>query len=173
MTPPEFEGPTHPCPRCGKIVGGFAFGGGVEAHLVELVRKRGKALVSLVATTGGRIVGHIMFSPVTIAQAPENVRSAGLGPLAVLPEFQNRRIGSQLVADRLEACRRAAQDIVVVLGHPTYYPRFGFSRGNDHGLESEYNAPNAFMVMELTPGVFHEIAGGVVRYGSEFRESGY
>lgn len=148
-----------------------AFGGDAEARLVDLLRSRRKAAVALVAVIDGRIVGHIVFSPVTVAQAPDDCRAVGLGPMAVLPEFQNKGIGSKLVMEGLEVCRRAGYAVVVVLGHTKYYPRFGFSRAKDHGLESEYNAPNAFMVMELTNGMLQKIAG-LVRYVAEFREAG-
>jgi putative acetyltransferase len=148
-----------------------AFGGDAEARLVELLRDRGNAAVALVAVVDGQIVGHIVFSPVTVAQAPDDCRAVGLGPMAVLPEFQNRGIGSQLVTEGLEACRRAGYAVAVVLGHTNYYPRFGFSRAKDHGLQSEYNAPNAFMVMELTKGMLQQIAG-LVEYVAEFRGAG-
>jgi putative acetyltransferase len=148
-----------------------AFGGDAEAHLVELLRDRRNAAVPLVAVVDGHIVGHIVFSPVTVAQAPDDCRAVGLGPMAVLPEFQNKGIGSQLVTEGLEACRRAGYAVVVVLGHTKYYSRFGFSRAKDHGLQSEYNAPNAFMVMELTNGMLQQIAG-LVEYVAEFRGAG-
>ncbi|HYB70480.1 MAG TPA: N-acetyltransferase [Candidatus Bathyarchaeia archaeon] len=147
-----------------------AFGRSAEARLVDLLRQRGHAVVSLVAVVAGQVVGHIIFSPVTLDPA-ENIRAVGLGPMAVLPEHHNRGIGSQLVVEGLRACRDAAQDLVVVLGHRGYYPRFGFSRARDHGLESEYDAPNALMVLELTPGTLVKVSG-VARYPSEFREMG-
>jgi putative acetyltransferase len=88
-----------------------------------------------------------------------------------LPEFQNRGIGSQLTQAGLDACRKAGYDVVVVLGHPSYYPRFGFSKAKDYGLDNEYNAQDAFMVMELKPGVLRGLAG-LVQYAPEFREAG-
>jgi putative acetyltransferase len=127
--------------------------------------------MALVAVVDGHVVGYIVFSPVTVAQSPDDCRAVGLGPMAVLPEFQNKGIGSQLVTEGLEACRRAGYAVVVVLGHTKYYPRFGFSRAKDHGLQSEYNAPNAFMVMELTNGMLQQIAG-LVEYVAEFRGAG-
>jgi putative acetyltransferase len=148
-----------------------AFGDDAEARLVELLRDRRNLAVALVAVVDGHIVGHIVFSPVTVAQAPDDCRAVGLGPMAVLPEFQNKGIGSQLVTEGLEACRRAGYAAVVVLGHTKYYPRFGFSRAKDHGLQSEYDAPNAFMVMELTNGMLQQMAG-LVEYVAEFRVAG-
>ena len=91
--------------------------------------------------------------------------------MSVLPEFQKTGIGSQLVRHGLAACQRAGCDVVVVLGHVQYYPRFGFSRAKDHGLENEYQAEDAFMVLELKKGVLQTI-GGLVQFAPEFREAG-
>jgi len=146
-----------------------AFGGDVEARLVEMLRAANKAVVSLVAVDQGRVVGHILFSPITVAEAPENFRGVGLAPMSVLPEFQNQGIGSRLVRDGLEACKRQGYDAVVVLGHTSYYPRFGFSRAKDYRLDNEYDALDAFMVMELKEGVLQTIRG-LVRYAPEFNE---
>ena len=148
----------------------LAFGGEAEAHLVELLRNGKQAPIALVATTGGQVIGHLMFSPITVADAFEDFRGIALAPVAILPEFQNQGIGSKLIRNGLEACRRAGYDAVVVLGHTTYYPRFGFSRATDYGLTNEYNAHEAFMVMELRPGTLARI-GGLVKYVPEFREA--
>jgi putative acetyltransferase len=149
----------------------LAFGGEAEAHLVELLRNSKQAPIALVATTGGQVIGHLMFSPITVADAFEDFRGIALAPVAILPEFQNQGIGSKLIRNGLEACRRAGYDAVVVLGHTTYYPRFGFSRATDYGLTNEYDAQEAFMVMELRPGTLERI-GGLVKYMPAFRESG-
>ena len=147
-----------------------AFGGDEEANLVELLRNRKKAVISLVAVSQQRVVGHILFSPISISNAPEDFRAVGLAPLAVLPEFQNHGIGSQLTHAGLEACRQRDYDAVVVLGHPGYYPRFGFSRAKDHGLDNEYDALDAFLVMELKPRSLQRVSG-LVQYAPEFREA--
>jgi putative acetyltransferase len=105
-----------------------------------MLRAARKAVFSLVAVDENRVVGHILFSPVTVAEAPENSGAVGLGPMSVLPEFQNRGIGSTLVREDLKACRREGCEIVVVLGHVKYYPRFGFLKAKDYGLDNEYNA---------------------------------
>jgi putative acetyltransferase len=147
-----------------------AFGRDAEAHLVELLRNSKQAPIALVATTDGQVIGHIMFSPVTVADAFEDFRGIALAPIAITPVFQNQGIGSKLIRDGLEACRCAGYDAVVVLGHTTYYPRFGFSRAMDYGLDNEYNAQEAFMVMELRPGTLERI-GGLVKYVPAFREA--
>jgi putative acetyltransferase len=130
-----------------------------------------KATVSLVAQQDDQVVGHILFSPITVANAPRIVRGVGLAPMSVLPEFQNRGIGSRLVREGLTVCQQAGYDIVVVLGHVHYYPRFGFVRANDFGLENEYEAADTFMVLELKNGVLKGIRG-LVKFASEFRDAG-
>lgn len=147
-----------------------AFGGPREAALVDMLRSANKALISLVALDQGRIVGHILFSSVTVAEAPANFRGVGLAPMSVLPEFQNKGIGSRLVREGLEACKREGYHAVVVLGHTRFYPRFGFLRAKDHGLDNEYNATDAFMVLDLREGVLGKIRG-LVKYAPEFSEA--
>jgi putative acetyltransferase len=148
-----------------------AFSSGVEARLVDLLRQRKKAPISLVANLGDRIVGHALFSPITIESAPEAFRGLGLAPVAVLPDFQRRGIGSRLIREGLERCREGGYDAVVVLGHPAYYPRFGFRTAGHFGLGNEYNAADAFMVLGLKAGITDQIRG-LVRYAPEFQELG-
>jgi putative acetyltransferase len=154
-----------------RVVNERAFGGPAEAHLVDSLRAANKAAVSLVAVQGDQVVGHILFSPITVANAPTTFRGVGLAPMSVLPEFQRTGIGSRLVRDGLAACQRAGYDIVVVLGHVHYYPRFGFSTAKDHGLENEYQAEDAFMALELKKGML-ETVSGLVRFAPEFQEAG-
>ena len=145
-----------------------AFSRAGEADLVEALRKNAQPQVSLVAELDGQVVGHIFFSPVSIESEASSFTALGLAPMAVLPEFQNRAIGSELVRRGLEACRKIGHDVVVVLGHPEYYPRFGFVPASQKGLSCEYTVPDeVFMVIELREGA---LAGrkGVVRYRPEF-----
>jgi putative acetyltransferase len=145
-----------------------AFGRLAEADLVDALRARGKATLSLVAVRGERVVGHVLFSAVTIEAGDEVTAALGLGPMAVLPAHQRAGVGSLLVRAGLEACRRAGHGSVVVLGHPEYYPRFGFVPAARHGLAWEHPAPDeVFMVLELRPGALTG-AGGIVRYEPEF-----
>lgn len=146
----------------------LAFGQPEEAALVDALRAAADPHVSLVAADGDQIVGHIFFSPVSIG--PDDGAAMGLAPMAVLPERQRRGVGSMLVRAGLEECRRIGRDAVVVLGHPEYYPRFGFRRASRLGLRCEYAVPDeAFMAVELEPGA---LAGrrGLVRYRPEFGE---
>jgi putative acetyltransferase len=147
----------------------LAFGGLAEADLVDKLRAANKAVISRVATLDRRVVGHILFSPITVERALANFRGLGLAPMSVLPEFQNRGIGSNLVRDGLDVCRQRGYDLVVVLGHPRFYPRFGFSRAKDQGLNNEYDAVEEFMVIELREGVLKAVAG-LVKYAPEFQD---
>lgn len=146
----------------------LAFSRPAEADLVDALRAAGAATLSLVAVHEGRVVGHILFSPVTVASPGTDFAAVGLAPMAVLPELQKQGVGSLLVRAGLDELRRAGHEIVVVLGHPGYYPRFGFERSDSHGIRWEHEAPReAFMVLELRPGALGG-RGGVVRYRPEF-----
>ena len=148
-----------------------AFGGDIEANVVELLRDRNRAPVALVAVSDNKIVGHIMFSPVTITPAPKTFRAVGLAPLSVLPEFQRQGIGSMLAREGLKECAAAGFEAAVVLGSHHYYPRFGFSRASLYGLGNEYDADEHFMAIELKHGALDKVSG-TVRYLSEFKECG-
>ena len=146
-----------------------AFGSPIEARLVDALRGS-VGSISLVATNGDRIVGHILFTPVSI-EPPANVRIAGLAPMAVRPDSQRTRIGSRLVRTGVEECRRHGYSAVVVLGHPDYYPRFGFVPAHALELECEFRcAPEAFMALELKTGALtgHR---GLIRYRPEFNDA--
>jgi putative acetyltransferase len=144
-----------------------AFGRTAEADLVDALRDAGAAAVSLVAVEDGRLIGHILFSPVTVEGCEATL--LGLAPMAVLPEAQRRGAGSLLVRAGLEACRRLGAAGVVVLGHPEYYPRFGFAPGRPQGLTCEFPSPDeAFMALELRPGGLTGVRGEV-KYRPEFR----
>lgn len=135
-----------------------------EARLVDALRIAGRLAVSLVAEEKGQVVGHIAFSPVTVDGIAGGL---GLAPLAVVPEYQRRGIGGELVQKGLAYAAAAAAGFVVVLGHPAYYPRFGFRPAAAFGLDNEYGADEAFMVLEFRPKAIPE-AGGLVHYSPEF-----
>jgi putative acetyltransferase len=145
-----------------------AFARGQEADLVEALRRRGAVTLSLVAVEDGKIVGQILFSPVTIASAHRSLEALGLGPIAVLPTFQRQGIGSQLVRAGLDACRQAGHTLVVVLGHPEFYRRFAFTPAMRYGIRSEFDVPEEiFMILELREGAVSG-GGGIARYQPEF-----
>ena len=126
-----------------------AFETSSEAKLVGTLREQAQPVVSLVAEDNGEVIGHIMFSPVSLSGYP-NLRVMGLAPMAVAPRQQRRGIGSALVRAGLDQCRQLGFAVVVVLGHPDYYPRFGFSTASQFGIDSEYEVPDeVFMALEL------------------------
>jgi putative acetyltransferase len=141
-----------------------AFGHPSESRVVDAVRRGGHATISLVAVDGTRVVGHILFTRVAIESAGPAIDALGLGPMAVLPELQRRGIGSRLVEAGLRDCARVGCQVVVVVGHPAFYPRFGFRPARSFGLRSEYDVPDeVFMAIELTEGALTG-GGGLVRY---------
>lgn len=139
-----------------------AFGRENEGRLVDALRASAHFIpeLSLVAVDEGRVVGHILFSRIHIRTPDRVVPALALAPMAVLPERHHQGIGSALVQRGLEECRRLGHQIVVVVGHPRYYPRFGFSSARAKGLEAPFPDP-VFMVQELTPGAFDGVAGTV------------
>ena len=146
----------------------LAFGQCNEADLVDALRANARPYISLVAVVDEQVVGHIFFSPVSVESGSSAFTAMGLAPMAVLPEYQNKGIGSQLVREGLKACQRLGHDIVVVLGHANYYPRFGFAPASLKGLRSEYDVPDdVFMVTELVPCAL-EGRRGLVKYHAEF-----
>lgn len=143
-----------------------AFGRPDEANLVDSLRSEGVVLASMVAELDQRIVGHIMFSRMSIETDGGSIPAAALAPMAVLPKHQRQDIGGQLIRHGLDLLRRRGEHIVIVLGHPDYYPRFGFSSGKARSLESPF-PPEAFMAMDLSPRALDGIRGRV-RYPAAF-----
>jgi putative acetyltransferase len=146
-----------------------AFGGDVEARIVDLLRKRGKSVISLVHSIDDQIVGHVVFSPVSVAEAAAGFRALGLGPVGVLPVCQRKGIGSALIRKGLQQCDAAGYDAVVLIGAPQYYSRFGLKPARAFGLENEWGVGDEFMVLRLREGALDEVQG-LVRYGDEFRQ---
>ena len=133
-----------------------------EARLVDSLREEVSPLISLVADQDGTVVGHILFSPVTVGGEGGGSGVMGLAPMAVREKLQRQGIGQQLVERGLDACRAAGTRLVFVLGHPDYYPRFGFQLVAPLGLH--YTDPKldvCFFVKELEPGALQGVAGTV------------
>ena len=143
-----------------------AFGRPEEAKLVDALRDGGHfdPRLSLVCQRGGQIVGHILLSRITIGPTP----ALALAPLAVTPTYQRHGYGSALVEAGLQAAQELAHRAVVVLGHPDFYPRFGFVPATDRGITAPFDVPReAFLVRELLPGALEGISG-VVTYPAPF-----
>lgn len=148
-----------------------AFDNGPEAALVDQLREHCVAedYLAFVAVEDGVVVGHILFTPVTLDH-PGATSGMGLAPLAVLPSHQSRGIGAQLVRHGLEALRASAScPFVIVLGHANYYPRFGFVPASRHGLRCQWpGVPDeAFMVLVFDARAL-PAEGAVARYRDEF-----
>ncbi|PHR60944.1 MAG: GNAT family N-acetyltransferase [Robiginitomaculum sp.] len=146
-----------------------AFESDGEAKLVDQLRVQADPVISLVAESDDRITGHILFSPVT-TDPPTSLSIMGLAPMAVSPDLQRTGIGSRLVETGLEQCRKAGVDAVVVLGHPSFYPKFGFVSAPNLGFHSEYDVPeDAFLMLEIKPGILKD-AAGLVKYHPAFAD---
>jgi len=148
-----------------------AFESSAEAQLVDLLRSRGKLTISLVAEDGEQIVGHILFSPVSIDPPARGWLALGLAPVGVIPERQRQGAGKALIHEGLERCKARGIHLVVVLGDPAYYTKFGFKRAFDFGFHNDYRADDHFMVLELSPGVLNNFSG-LIKYAPEFNETG-
>jgi putative acetyltransferase len=141
-----------------------AFGRSHEARIVDELRSNGAALLSLVAVRDGHVVGHILYSPASIA----DVVGAALGPMAVLPEYQRQGIGSRLVATGNRILAGAGCPFIIVLGHAEFYPRFGFQPAKSLGITCEWDVPDdAFMVAVLNEQRMTAVSGRAV-YRHEF-----
>jgi putative acetyltransferase len=139
----------------------LAFGQDEEARLVDSLRDGGHVRASLVAEKDGQVVGHILFSDLPVVTKAGTVPALALAPLAVLPEHQNQGVGSALVRRGLEVCKEQGHRIVVVVGHPHFYQRFGFSSKLAAELESPYSGRESFMAVELVPGALDGVTGRV------------
>jgi putative acetyltransferase len=137
-----------------------------EADLVDRVRADGKAAVSLIAQDDGNVIGHALFSPVTFDPAAA-VTAFALAPMAVMPGHEKHAVGRRLVQNGLAECHAQGACLVVVLGEPDYYGRFGFERASRHGLRNEFGAEEEFMVFLLDARA-HPTPGTVVKYAPEF-----
>ncbi|MFP4322736.1 MAG: GNAT family N-acetyltransferase [Anaerolineales bacterium] len=149
-----------------------AFGRDTEADLIRNLRQTPQfnPRLSLMALYNGAVVGHGLFYPVKL-EAHDDVLAYGLGPIGVAPDYWGQFIGSALIYEGLEVCRRQKIDLVFVLGNPEYYTRFGFSLARDYGLHTPYDPDgHHFMVQAITRGVLDDIGGAVV-YHSAFDEA--
>lgn len=146
----------------------LAFDGEAEADLIQNLREDGHVRLSLVAEEEDEIVGHILFSQITILTLDDNLPALALAPMSVTPERQREGIGSQLVEEGLRMSRDHGHRAVLVLGHREYYPRFGFSPDLVSALACPYAGPH-FMGLELASGALEGVEGEVL-YSRPFLE---
>ena len=149
-----------------------AFGQPAESYIVDALRAACPDAISLVAVEEERIVGHIFFSPVEIATGDRTIQGMGLAPMAVLPERQRQGIGTQLIRAGIEAMRAGRSPFIIVLGHPEYYPRFGFLPASSHGISCQWEGvpDEAFMVMILDETAMAGVSG-TAKYRDEFDQA--
>ena len=141
-----------------------AFGQDQEGNIVDALRSNGAALLSLVATLNGRVVGHIMYSPIAVG----DVTGAALAPMAVLPEHQRDGIGSKLIEAGTQKLNDAGYPFIIVLGHANYYPRFGFKPASSFGIKCEWEVPDdVFMLLVLDHAKMQGVSG-LATYRPEF-----
>ena len=141
-----------------------AFGQKQEGNIVEALRANGAVVLSLVATLNDRVVGHIMYSPATIGE----ITGAALGPMAVLPEYQRQGIGSKLVETGNQKLKQARCPFVIVVGHPNYYPRFGFKPASALAISCEWDVPDDVFMLLLLDEMKMMGVSGLVKYRHEF-----
>jgi len=153
-----------------RVVNEAAFGQPDEAALVDRLRAGGDIVVSLVAQVAGSVVGHVLLSQAAVVDDGARVPCLALAPVAVTPNLWRRGIGSQLIGEALRIAQSRGHRLVVVLGHPKYYPRFGFAPASAMGIRCPYEAPDeAWMVLTLQSGSLEGVAG-VVEYATAFGE---
>lgn len=147
-----------------------AFDNGPEAALVDRLRSACPDYLAFVAVEDGAVVGHILFTPAAVDGC--SAAGMGLAPMAVLPSHQRKGIGSRLVRHGLDCLRQAGCPFVIVLGHPEYYPRFGFELASNYKLRSQWEGvpDEAFMVIVFDAAALPQ-QGGVARYRNEFDEA--
>ncbi len=149
-----------------RAVSEAAFGRPDEADLIDRLRTEGAVLASFVAESGSQIVGHILFSRMLIDSKNGSVPAVALAPLAVVPGCQRLGVGGRLVRHGLDWLRGRDEQVVIVLGHPDYYARFGFSSDRARALDGPF-PPEALMALELVPGALESVRGRV-RYANAF-----
>ena len=139
-----------------------AFGQKAEAEIVEKLRQSGDSYLSLLAESEGELVGHVIYSRVNVQQNPESLSVLGLGPIAVLPRYQKLGVGSSLVQKSLKLCESKGIAAIVLLGHTSYYPRFGFEPASHYDLYFRgQDIGDAFMVKALKAYALQKLSGDV------------
>ncbi len=154
------------------MINDMAFGQENEGNLVVKLRKNRNFIkdLSLVACMGNEIIGHILFTKISIKNDTEEFESLALAPMSVIPEFQDLGIGSQLIQKGLLKATKLGYKSVIVIGHENYYPKFKFTPANQFQITCPFEIPDAnFMAIELQKGSLVNISG-CVEYPKEFND---
>jgi putative acetyltransferase len=152
-----------------RLVNERAFGQADEADIVDRLRRSDADMISLVADDGVGVVGHLLSTPAAVEAGGREVAGMALGPIAVLPDRQRQGIGSALITAAVEILRERGCPFVVLVGHPEYYPRFGFGRASEYQLTCQWPGvpDDAFMAVILDRNAMRSVSG-TVRYRPEF-----
>ena len=149
-----------------------AFGRVSEAKLVDTLRLACTDHLSLVADDNGSIIGHLMFTPVVVTDGKQKTEGMGLAPMAVLPSRQRQGIGTQLVDSGLQILKEKGCPFVIVLGHPEYYPRFGFQAASGCNIRTQWDdvPDDAFMILVMDHEAMQNVSG-VATFRDEFNDA--
>ena len=141
-----------------------AFGQEQEGNIVDALRSNGAVLLSLVATQDDQVVGHILYSPISVG----SVTGAALGPMSVVPEYQRQGVGGTLIETGNRMIKDRGYPFIIVLGHAEYYPRFGFVPARSRGIQWEWDVPDdVFMLLVLDEEKMRGVSG-LSKYRQEF-----
>jgi putative acetyltransferase len=151
----------------------LAFGQGNESLLIEMLRNTSDYIsdLSLVAEYKNDVVGHILFYPVKIIDSNRKHDTLALAPMSVHPDYQKKGIGSELIREGLKRAKDMGYVSVIVVGHPEYYPKFGFRKASKYDIQAPFDVPDdAFLALELIEGALKKIRG-VVEYPKPFYDT--
>ncbi len=143
---------------------------GTEGELVNKLRTRKNFIsaLSIVAEADRKVIGYILFTEIEIIADGKSSESLALAPIAVLPEFQKQGIGGSLIMEGLKKAADLGFSSVVILGHPNYYPRFGFKPASVWNIKAPMKVPDInFMAVELRKDALTNVSG-TVKYPPEF-----
>jgi putative acetyltransferase len=155
------------------LINDLAFNGKQEGELIKRLRKREKFIpdLSLICESNGIMAGHILLFPISILCGNENHPTIALGPMSVRPGFQNKGIGGELVKEGLKRAGDLGFESVLVLGHPKYYPKFGFRKASLWKIRADFDVPEeALMAIELKKGSL-DFGGGIIDYPYEYLDA--